>query len=245
MTNTCSVIPFFSKSLKAALPWLSIVALLAVPARSELFSVSASGRINTNNSLDTTIPIGTPWTFEVIYDTAAPDRDFVLSGIPDPTFGRFTNEDSIPALHFFHYKAGDYEVTLDDPSDFGPFSGIIITFGGVHAIDINLNSPGLFPPLGGGAVSFHADFNDLSNSILTSDALPTNTAIDVNSFQDGSVTLLPQTGGVVLGSSREMTSLTIAAVPEPSACALATIGLGVLSRMRRRKTAPSFDRFAN
>ena len=124
MTNTFSVISLFSKSSKAALLGLSIVALVAVPARAELFSVSASGRISINNSLDTTIPVGTPWSFEIVYDTAAPDRDFVLTGIADPTFGRFTNEDSIPALNFFHYKAGDYEVTLDDPSDFGPFSAM-------------------------------------------------------------------------------------------------------------------------
>lgn len=229
------MIPLFGQLPKVALPLLSIVALFAAPARSELYSVSASGRISVNNSLDTTIPLGTPWVFEIIYDAASPDRDFVLSGTADPTFGRFTNEDSIPALHFFHYKAGDYEVTLDSPGDFGPFSGIIITFARVQAIDINLNSPGLFPPLGGGLVSFHADFNDFSNSILTSDALPTNTAVDVNSFQEGSVTLLPQTGGVVLGSTRDMTSLTIAAVPEPSTWTLAMIGLGVLSRILRGK----------
>jgi hypothetical protein len=222
---------------KTAFLCLSILGFGAALARAELFSLAASGTVTVNNSLDTTIPIGTPWVFEIIYDTNAPDLDFELTGAPDPTFGRFTNSGDIPALTFFHYRAGSYEVTLDDPSDFGPFSEIHITFGGAQAIDINLNAAGLFPPLAGGPVSFHADFNDFSPSTLTltSDGLPTGTNIGVGSFQDSSVTLLPGTGGVVLGSQANMTSLTIAAVPEPSTCALAMIGLSAFARRQRRE----------
>jgi hypothetical protein len=221
---------------KNAFLCLSILAFGAALARAELFSLSVSGTITGNNSLDTTIPIGTPWAFEIIYDTAAPDVDFELTGAPDPTFGRFTNSGEIPALTFFHYRAGSYEVTLDDPSDFGPFSAILITFAGVQAIDINLNSASLFPPLAGGPVSFHADFNTFSvpPSTLTSDGLPTNTSIGLDGFQESSVTLLPATGGVVIGSQTNMTSLTIAAVPEPSTCALAMIGLSAFARRQRR-----------
>ena len=36
---------------------------------------------------------------------------------------------------------------------------MLITFTSIHAIDINIHSPALFPQLAGGPVSFHADFN--------------------------------------------------------------------------------------
>jgi hypothetical protein len=218
-----------------ALIGLSLLAGMAVPVRAALVSLSASGIITSNSSVDTTIPAGTPWVFEIIYNTAAPDRDFVLTGAPDPTFGRFTNEDAIPALTFFHYKAGNYEVTLDDPSDFGPFSAILLTFGGVDAIDINVNAAGIFPPLGGKAVSFHADFNDFSGTILTSDALPTNTSLGLQSFDESTVSLLPAGGGAVSGSTSGMTSFTIAVVPEPSSWVMAVVGLGVVAAGRRRE----------
>jgi hypothetical protein len=38
---------------------------------------------------------------------------------------------------------------------------------------INVNAPLLFPLLAGGIVSFHADFNESSYSVFSSDALPT------------------------------------------------------------------------
>lgn len=221
------------KVSKFVLLWLTIHGIVAVSVHAELFSLSASGTISTNNTADTTLPDGTPWTFEIIYDTAAPDLDFELTGRPDSTFGRFTNTGVIPALTFFHYRAATYEVTIENPKDFAQFSEIHITFGGVHAIDINLNAPGFFPPLAGEAVSFHADFNDGSHSIFTSDALPTETSLGLQSFQDASVTLLPSGDGVVFGALSEMTSLRIAAVPEPSSFAVTIIGgLGLLLRRR-------------
>lgn len=206
---------------KAALLWLGLLMLVAGPAQAALFSMSASGTITFNSTPDTTIPAGTPWEFVVIYETSAPDLDFELTGMPDPTFGRFTNGGNPPALTLFHYRAGTYEVTLDDPGDFGSFSAIDITFNaGIHAIDINVNAPGLFPHLAGGAVSFHADFNDSMHSVFVSDALPTNTALGLQSFQEGSVTLLPPSG-VVLGSTREMTSLNLVAGFDPDGDGLA------------------------
>ena len=124
-------------------------------------------------------------------------------------------------------------MTIEDTKDFAQFSEIHITFGSVHAIDINLNAPDLFPFLAGEAVSFHADFNDGSHSIFTSDALPTETSLGLQSFQDASVTLLPFGDGVVSGALTEMTSLRIAAVPEPSSSAVTIIGgLGLLLRRR-------------
>jgi uncharacterized protein (TIGR03382 family) len=202
--------------------------------QAELFSVSASGKIAMNSSADTTLPAGTPWSFEFIYDTAAPDLDFELTGTPDTTFGRFTNTGSTPAITFFHYQAGSYEVTVRDPDDFATFSEIHITFGTVHALDVNIDAPGFFPTLAGGPVSFHADFNDASRSVFTSDALPTNTAIGLQSFQDVSVTLLPSTGGVITSGLTEMTSLKLVSVPEPSTAAVGAIcGLSLLLRRRR------------
>ena len=183
-----------------------------VPARADLFSLRTSGTIS--NSSAATIPVGTPFNFELTYDTAAPDLDFELLGSPDPTFGRFKNTAAPPALIFFHYQAGSYEVTLDDPADFGAFSDAIITFTSVNAIDININAPTLFPHMAGGPVSFHADFNAFSTApIFASDALPTSTAISVASFDQSAVTLIPPTG-VVTGSS--LTSFTISAVQQPT-----------------------------
>ena len=169
----------------AALLLFTLLTLAAMPARASLFSLAASGTISENSSGDATIPIGTPWTFEIIYDTAAPDLDFESTGSPDPTFGRFTNTATPPAMTFFHYRAGSYEVTLDDPADFGTFSGIFITFTSIKGIDININAPAFFPPLAGGTVGFHADFANFSSApIFTSDALPTNTALGPGSFDD-------------------------------------------------------------
>src|SRR5215813_432622 len=192
-----------------------------------LFTVTAlppaSGTISEYSSGDSTIPVGTPWTFELVYDTAAPDLDFELTGSPDPTFGRFTNAGAPPALSSFHYRAGDYEVTIGDPVDFGTFSNILVTFTGVHAIDVNIRAPTSFPHLAGGEVAFHADFNDFSSRpIFQSDALPTNPALDLGSFDESTVSLLPPVGDV---SSTALTSLAIAPVPEPSRSALAIASL--------------------
>ena len=83
---------------------------------------------------------------------------------------------------------------------------------------------------------FHADFNDFSVPplTLTSDGLPTETSIGPQNFEDSSITLLPSSGGVVLGSQQDMTRFTIAAVPEPSICTLAITGFAVLLLHSRR-----------
>jgi len=223
----------FIKLPKPVISWLILLIFATVPAHAELISLSASGIITLDTSPDTTIPVGTPWDFEIIYDTSAPDRDFELTGTPDPTFGKYNNNGAIPALTFFHYRAGTYEVTIGNPSEFGPFSAIDISFGGTHAIDINLNSPDHFPPLAGQPVFFHADFGDFSHSIFTSDALPTDTSLGLQSFQDASVTL--GAGGAISGSLSGMTSFDIVPVPEPSACAFASIGLASLLLFRRQR----------
>lgn len=198
-----------------------LAVLAATPARAGLYSLEASGTISVNTTADSTIPVGTPWSFSLTYDTAAPDL-----APADPTFGSFSNAAAIPALTFFHYQAGSYEVTLENPADFGVNSAIVVTFTTIHALDININASAFFPPLAGGPVSFHADFNDFSSRpIFESDALPTNTALSLASFDDNSVTLLPP-AGVVTSSS--LTSLTLSAVPEPSTSALAIVGLLVI-----------------
>ena len=205
------------------------VLALAAPtsARATPFSLAASGTISFNSSDNAAIPVGTPWTFEIVYDTAAPDLD------SSPTFGSYGNTSVPPALISFHYQAGGYEVTIDDAADFGVGSDILVDFGGaVNSIDINVNAPALFPPLGGGAVSFHADFGDFSSRpIFVSDALPTDPAFGPDSFDDANVTLLPASGGVVTGSS--LTSFAVTPVPEPSTSALEFIGLVLLGAARR------------
>ena len=234
-------------SIKSSTPlllWLTIHSLVAVPVQAELISVSASGTISKSNSADTTIPVRTPWTFEIIYDTAAPDLDFELTGTSLATFGRFTNTGAIPAVTFFHYHAADYEVTIDDPKDFGAFSEIHITLGRVNVMEINLNAPGLFPPLAGGPVSFHAefddglqsDFGDIPPSIIMSDALLADTSIGLQSFQSAGVVLLPSSGGVVVGGLSDMTSLTFSVVPEPSSLVAAIIGGLILLLFRRSRS---------
>jgi hypothetical protein len=233
-----------TKPSKSFLLWLAIHSLVAVPVQAELISVSASGTISKNSSADTTLPVGTPWTFEVIYDTAAPDLDFELTGSPDPTFGRFTITGAIPVVTFFHYRAANYEVTIDDPKDFGASSEIDITLGRVSTIEINLNAPSLFPHLAGGLVSFQAEFFSgsdsdfippVSPSAITSDALLTDTSLGLQSFDGVGVSLLPSRGGIIVGGLSDMTSLRFAAVPEPSSSAAAIIGgLGLLLCRRPR-----------
>jgi hypothetical protein len=219
-----------TRSTSTALFVSTLLTLAAIPAQASLFSLSASGTISLNSSGDSTIPAGTPWTFELTYDTAAPDLDFESTSTPDPTYGRFTNTSVPPALTSFHYQAGGYEVTLDDPAQFGIFSDMLITFTSVNAIDINIHGSA-FPPLGGEPASFHADFNAFSSApIFASDALPTNTAISAGSFDQSTVTLLSP-AGVVSGN---LTTLTITAVPEPTTAALGTVGLLVLLRKRPR-----------
>jgi hypothetical protein len=194
-----------TRSVNAALLMFTLLAVATTPAPASLFTLAASGTISFNTSGDPTIPVGTPWTFELTYDTAAPDLD------PDPTSGRFTNTAAPPAMTFFHYRAGTYEVTLDDPADFGTFSGMFITFTSINGIDINIFATDFFPPLAGGPVSFHADFARFTPPpIFSSDALPTNTALGPGSFDDSNVTLLPP-NSVVTSSS--LTSLMLTAVP--------------------------------
>ena len=228
------------KPSNSILLWLAINSLVAIPVQAELFSLSASGTIAKNSSADTTLPVGTPWTFEITYDTAAPDLDFELTGSPVATFGRFTNTGAIPAVTFLHYQAANYEVTIDDPKDFDAFSEIDITLGRASEIDINLNAPGRFPTLARETVSFHAGFFDGSDSdfivippsLITIDALPTETSLGLESFEAADVSLLPAGGGIIVG---ELTSLRLAAVPEPSSSAVVIIGgLSLLLRRRSR-----------
>jgi hypothetical protein len=212
--NVRTAMAKITRSSITALLLITLLTLTSMPARASLFSLAASGTISSNTSGDSTIPIGTPWAFELTYDATAPDLDFELIGEREPTFGRFKNTAEPPALTFFHYQAGDYEVTVDDPADFGMISEILITFTGVNAIDINIHAPTFFPPLAQGPVSFHADFNRFTSPpIFSSDALPTNTALGPGSFEQSTVTLLPRAGAVSSGS---VTSLTLTAVPEPS-----------------------------
>src|SRR4051812_35660508 len=192
----------------AALLIITLLTLAPLPAQARLFSLATSGTISENSSGDATIPVGTPWSFEIIYDTAAPDLDVQSTGSSDPTFGKFANTASPPAMTFFHYKAGAYEVTLNHPADFGTASEIETTFTQINGIDINIFAPTLFPHLAGGTVAFHADFAKFgSPHIFSSDALPTNTAIGPGSFDDSNVTLLPPSG-VVIGNNT-LTSLTL------------------------------------
>jgi hypothetical protein len=232
-----------TKPSKIILLSLAIHSLVVVTVQAELISVSASGTISKNSSADTTLPVGTPWTCEIIYNTAAPDLDFEVTGTPLATFGRFTNTGAPPVVTFLHYHAANYEVTIDDPKDFGAFSEIDITLGRVNVMDINLNAPGLFPHLAGGPVSlqvefidgFQSDFGDIPPSIILSDSLLTDTSIGLQSFQLAAVALMPSSGGVVVGGLSDMTSLTFVAVPEPSSSAAAIIGgLGLLLCRRAR-----------
>jgi hypothetical protein len=196
---------------KIASRLIALASLAGTPAEAALYSLTASGTISQNSSGDATIPIGMPWSLKLTYDTAAPDLDFEAAGSPDPTFGRYTNTSSPPAMQFFHYKAGAYEVTLDDPADFGSLSNVLITSTSIKGIDINITAPAFFPQLAGGQVSFHADFAAFSSPpIFTTDALPTNTALSPASFVDSNVTLLPPSGVV---SSGNLTSLSLTAVP--------------------------------
>ncbi|HEY7089443.1 MAG TPA: hypothetical protein VH518_15200 [Tepidisphaeraceae bacterium] len=207
---------------------LALLGLAATPAQAGLFTLAASGTVSFGGNA--TIPNGTPWAFEITYDTAAPDL-----APADTTFGQFANTSTPPALTAFHYKAGSYEVTLDDPSDFGPASAIDVTFTSIHAMDINIFSA-LFPPLAGSAVSFHADFNDFtSDPIFVSDALYTNPALGPGNFDQNTVNLNlqgPPSG--VLGGN-DLTSLTVTPVPEPAMAAVLVIGLLVPVA---RKTRP-------
>ncbi len=175
-----------TRSANTVLLVFALLMLATMPARASLFSLAASGTVSINTSGDSTIPVGTPWMFELTYDTVAPDLD------PDPTNGSFANTAVPPAMLFFHYRAGTYEVTMDDPADFGTFSNILITFTSINAMDINITAPTFFPSLAGGAVSFHADFARFGPPpIFSSDALPTNTALGLASLDDSNVTLLP------------------------------------------------------
>ncbi len=212
----------------------ALLGLAPAVAHAGLYELSASGEIT-----GTTLPpfegpeLATPWEFQLVYDTAAPDLDFETVGSPDPTFGRFANSSAPPALRSFHYRAGSYEVTLDDAADFATGSAVVITFTSVHAIDINIFAPGLFPPLVGGAVSFHADFNDLnSRPIFGSDGLPTDTTLGPGSFDVSTVSLLPASGGEVSGSLPR--TFGIRAVPEPSLVAL-VLATGLLLVRYRTK----------
>jgi hypothetical protein len=213
---------------RAAFVALFLLVLGGLAARADLYSLRTSGTIS--SSSDATIPNGTPFHFELIYDTDAQDH-----APTDPTFGVYANSSSPlepQAMVFFHYQAGSYEATLNDAEDFGLVSDMLITFTSVNAIDINIHASTLFPHLGGEPVDFHADFNAFTSPpIFTSDGLPTNTAIDAASFGESSVTLLPSSG-FITGSV--LTSFSISAVPEPGAHWLVVLaGIGAWIRRGR------------
>src|SRR5262245_36669843 len=126
--NVRTFMAMITRFAKTALVLFTLLLLTTLSAHADLYTLAASGTITSNSSGDSKIPIGTPWSFEITYNTAAPDRDTEFGGSPDPTFGRFNNTSVPPALTFFHYRAGTYEVTLHNPADFGTSSGIETTF---------------------------------------------------------------------------------------------------------------------
>src|SRR5262249_41659999 len=73
LPESSTVMAMTTRSACAALLLFGLPALGATPARASFFSLAVSGTISENSSGDSTIPIGTPWTFELTYDTAAPD----------------------------------------------------------------------------------------------------------------------------------------------------------------------------
>jgi hypothetical protein len=211
---------------------LILVVVAAASAQAGVYELSAAGVITVNASDDSSIAVGTPWSFELRYDTAAPDLDFEVLGAAEPTYGRFKNTAAPAALVAFHYQAGDYEVTLDDPADFGASSEMLITFTSIHAIDINIYSPTLFPQLGGGEVGFHADFNAFDAApVLANDGLPTDTTLGTASFDESTVTLLPPRGYI---SGTGITRFAIREVPEPGAAGMLVVSLMIGAGMVRR-----------
>ena len=217
----------------AAVALVCAVASLSVaPAQASPYELSVTGKIGENNSADPSIPVGSLFSFQLVYDTAAPDLDVDLTTTPDPTFGRFTNTGVIPALLSFHYQAASYEVTIADPAGFGPFSDFLVTFvatTGVYAFDINIRNSDPFPLIAGNPVTFHADFNQFSPPPISgSDGLPTDQSLTAASFGESTVSLFP---GFALISGSEITSLSIHPVPEASASAFALLGLlGLVAR---------------
>jgi hypothetical protein len=220
----------------STMPAALICALSATSAHAALFLFSVSGTIESSN--EATIPVGTPWTLDLIYDTSAPDLDFEANGgTSDPTFGRFMNTHTPPALVFFHYQAGSYAATVNSAAAFGPISRVLITFTSEHAIDIDIIADDLFPLLGGGTVDFHADFNDFSSRpIFTSDGLPTNPALGPGSFDQSTVSLQTHSGPLFVEvDGHTLTTFKVTPLPEPSRSALAIPGaLMVLGMARRR-----------
>jgi len=222
------MIRFFPKT---ALLSCAVLALTPTYAAASLYSLAVSGTVGSSNFAE--IPVGTPWSFELIYETDAPDLDFELTGSPTPSFGLYTNTSSPHALASFHYQAGAYEVTIEDTADALALSDIQITFSTVNAIDINIRGPDLFPTLGGDTVSFHADFNDFSSrSIFTSDDLPTDPALGVDSFDESAVSLLTSSGEV---TGTALTSFTVMSVPEPSALESESAGVVALALIAARR----------
>jgi hypothetical protein len=222
---------------RAAILAIAVWACAATSAQASLYKLAAAGTITLNSTGDATIPVGTPWSFELTYDTAAPDLDFELTSAPDPTFGRFTNAATPAALRSFYYKAGSYEATLGDASDFGAFDAIHITFTSIHAIDVNINAPTLFPDLAGGPASFHADFNAFAKApVLASDGLPTDAALGPASFDESSITLITSRGVV---TSSIVTSFAVTAVPEPTGGVMAGLRamLSLLAVLRPRRAS--------
>jgi hypothetical protein len=217
----------------------SVLALVATSAGASLYMLSVSGTVGSSNFAE--IPAGTPWSFELIYETDAPDLDFELTGSPTPSFGLYTNTSSPHALTSFHYQAGAYEVTIEDTADHLALSNIQITFSTVNAIDINISGPDLFPMLGGETVSFHADFNDFSSrSIFVSDDLPTDPEFGVDSFDESAVSLLTSSGEV---TGTALASFAVMPVPEPSALESEAAGVVALALIvARRRQRPSARR---
>jgi hypothetical protein len=218
----------------AALSALFVVASLSpAPAHAIPYELSVTGKIGENNSADASIPVGSLFSFQLVYDTAAPDLDVDLTTTPDPTFGRFTNTGATPALLSFHYQAASYEVTISDPAGFGPFSDFLVTFvanTGVYAFDINIRNSDPFPLIAGNPVTFHADFNQFSPPPISgSDGLPTDQSLTAASFGESTVSLFP---GFAVISGTEITSLSIHPVPEASVLSLAVLGLLGLAARR-------------
>ncbi len=133
--------------------YISLLLLLVIawPTQAALVSLEASGEITVGGAAS--IPPGTQWKCEIVYDTDA------LDTAGTPTLGEYKNvPGQTPALRFFHYEAGSYQVTFASADAFASDSNIrivpgLITPGGTN---LQITIEGVFPPLpnGGGAFRF-------------------------------------------------------------------------------------------
>jgi PEP-CTERM motif-containing protein len=206
---------------------LCLTALLSGTSHAAIVTYKASGHITSASFQSGTIGIGDAFDLYYRYDTDSSDSD------PSEIRGLYELQSMF--LDIESYEAN----TVNNPG------GRIFVDNGIWGYDVFTLNSGFYShaaPLIGDRelISIVSQYMDADADAFDSDALP-STPLDINEFESARLEMLFSNNwqpGVAFDAQwiyGDITSVSVAPVPEPEIYAMMGVGLGVMGWVARRK----------